>query len=479
MLGLPSHPGRDASPSVRGNIVWYTLPRFLSRASAFLLLPLYTRVLSPGEFGLAMASLALVGVFGLIVAPGVERAYLYCVYGVSDRRQANFGTVASLHFGFLLAGTTPLLLWADEISAALLPGSDSVSYYYAVLAVAGLNSLAAPRRAQWRASHRADKVARLEISFAAVSVATILIGLLVLDGGALCVVLGDLVANLVLLPFYVRGFDFRSFGRQSWSEAGSVLPVALVGFPLSLTTWVFSGFDKILVGKLGGAHEVGIYSAAYQIAASIMMCAFILNKEWQPLILGLIKKGQGGVLELQALWRHSLCFFVPIGALLAAVSDSIVTAVLSETYSASAGIIPLIVVVAVLQVPHSFLHNLGTGTRNTLPLAIESVVVVSAFVCAGIALTPEYGAGGVACSAIFARTVGCFFLYSRAWNLYRLDGSTAATSVFCVALVILLNSIKTGWVELIIVGVLMVVVVYQAVTYWRFLGRVQFRGEAL
>ena len=81
---------RSVVSSSRTNVIWYMLSRVLSKASAILLLPLYTRLLPPHELGLVLVALAAGGALSLVVAPGIEAVYLRWVYregrGSGDRR---------------------------------------------------------------------------------------------------------------------------------------------------------------------------------------------------------------------------------------------------------------------------------------------------------------------------------------------------------------------------------------------------------
>src|SRR5690606_31557175 len=138
--------------------VWYSLPGALDRLAVVLLLPLYTRVLAPGELGVAMVAIAVGVLSGLLVAPGMEKLYMRFMVR-SDRTAA--GAVATLHLLVLALGLGVLLAFAEPFAALLMPGIPVQPFYFVVVASTALSTLAAPVLAEWRSQHRARDVALL------------------------------------------------------------------------------------------------------------------------------------------------------------------------------------------------------------------------------------------------------------------------------------------------------------------------------
>lgn len=467
------------APNVRGNIIWYGLPRVASRAAALLLLPLYTRVLSPGELGLAMVALAAGGLLNLVVAPGAERLYLHWAFGPNSTHfpsRSVFGSISILHIVFLTSSIVLLATWAEPISVLLLHGVETFPFYYIILGTAGLISLSTPLRATWRAQHRADKLAAFEITLACISVATTLVGLLWFQAGAVSILLGDLVAYMVLLPLYLRKVVTGLLSGWSWQVGRAVLPEASVGLPLSLSGWVFAGFDRILLGGLAGPEEVGIYAAGYQIGAVVMLMSVILNKEWQPLIFSFGAQATEQTLQLQTLWHRSLALFLAVGSLLVFFSGRMVESLLESSYADCATIVPLVVTLAVTQVAHSFLVNVGIVSHNSATLLRESLLSVTLFLLASVLFIPDFGASGVAAAGLVARLVGCLYLFLSRWNPFSIDGYLVLNATVLISCVVSTRIQQEGIMELLLGSAIFVFAAYQTARYWIFLGTLNPAG---
>ena len=454
--------------SARRNIAWYALPRLLSRGAALLLLPVYTRVLTPAELGVAMVVLALGSLGSLVVTPGIEGTY---VRWTSQRPAAGgAGTLLRLHLGLLALGVGVLLAGARPISALLLPGIPSWPFYYVIVATLALTSLEAPLRAGWRAEHRADKVARLDAADLVISTGTILAALLILHWGPISLLLGDLAASVVLLPLYVRpvvsrlrdGWDGQAFAR--------IAPIALVGLPLSLSGYVLSSLDRVILHRYAGPGAVGLYAAAFQIGAAIMAVTITLNKEWQPLIFQLAGRTGDQAETLQRLWTRSLCLFFLFGSLISCFSVEIVRWWLGPQYAASAPVIPWVALMCMLRIARSFLTNLSLAVGKTGDLTVESLCSIAVFAAANVALVPVFGIQGAAWAGVVTYAAGAVFLFTRSWNVFHVDRRLTAW------IAVVLGAIVLGWtmggtVVTKAAGIVMVVLVaYEAVVYWRFLG---------
>ena len=466
------------APNVRGNIIWYAVPRFASRAAALVLLPLYTHVLSPRDLGLAFVALAAGGLLNLVVAPGAERLYLHWAFG---RQSAHYpfrvvlGSVSILHLTFLTSSIVLFAVLADPLSTLLLQGLDSFPYFYIILATAGLTSLSAPLRAAWRSQHRADKLALLDITHASISVVVILFGLLWFEAGAVSILLGDLIAHIVLLPLYLKKALSGVLSGWSRQVARRLMPEASIGLPLNLSGWLFMGFDRILLAAFAGVGEVGIYAAGYQIGAALMLMSVILNKEWQPLIFGLATDTEK-TLQLQALWRRSLSLFLAVGSLLVLLSAHIIEFLLDSSYAASNSTVPFVVALAITQVAHSFLVNVGIMSHNPASLLRESVLSATVFVLASSVFIPNYGAVGVAAAGLLARFIGSGYLFLCRWSPFSVDVYLGLCIAVFASCALFAQMDKDGVSELLLGAAVFVFAAYQVGQYWIFLGTLSAPG---
>lgn len=458
--------------TVRANIAWYALPQLVSRGTVLLLLPVYTRVLPPDQMGVALAAAAVASLGGFVVAPGIESLYLRLAYRRAGREE--MGTAVVIHLALVGLGVSVLGALAVPIGALLLPGVPLWPFYYLVVVDLALASLAAPVMAGWRAEQRVHWIGLVQSLQLVTSVAVTLSTLLLLEWGAVSILLGDVAADVLLLPLGVSRF-VRAL-RAGWSRDAlrTVAPVAAVGLPVTLAGYVLFSVDRIVLLRAAGPSEVGLYGVAYQIGAAMFAVAIILNKEWRPLVFAFTgEQAEQGEDILQRLWSRSLCLVLVAGAVIALFAEEIVRWGLGPRYLPSAPLVPWIVLMTVLRIPRAFLVSLSLALGEARDLTLASLLVAVTFTLANLLLVPALGALGAAVAGIVAYTLEFAFLFSRRWNCFGLTRAvTVAGTLLAAALALTLAT--PGTVASRVVGALVgAVLVHQAWTYWRFLGTIR------
>ena len=254
------------------------------RASAFLTLPIYTRVFEPGEYGLWSVVVTFTFLLNTVLLLGGDAAYGRFFFTARDRRELEVLTSTIV---LLLAGV------GCAIVALLLPLSGTVSDWsfgtgehgdlvvLALLAgpVVVVNTLLGQ---VLRNEFRAGLFALLNVITAVLGVALSLYLILELDFGVEGVLAGGLAAALLVLP--VRLWVVRSLLRPvfSMSVARRLLAFGLPLVPAAAAGWVMSVSDRIVLGKLADLREVGLYAVAASVASVLTFLNAPLGEAWGP-----------------------------------------------------------------------------------------------------------------------------------------------------------------------------------------------------
>ncbi|MBI3825253.1 MAG: polysaccharide biosynthesis C-terminal domain-containing protein [Candidatus Rokubacteria bacterium] len=458
---------------VRRNLAWWALPRVLGRLSSVLLLPVYTRVLAPAELGTALAALAISGAMALVVAPGAEAVYLRYAYRPGDERErwSGVGTVLAAHYALTTVAIGVLFALGPAIAGAVMPGIPAWPFYYLVLGAVAADAVSAPYQAAWRARRRADVIAIIQALQALVVIGATLIALLGLRWGAVSIVVGILAGSVVPLPFVAVTVLPKL--AEPWNAAALrvVAPVMLAGFPVSVSTWVLTGFDRLLLNRERGVAELGIFGVAYQIGAVLTFAVITLNKEWGPLVAGLAVDGQGRA-TVQSLAVRTLRLGVIFGSLMAVLSGPIVQVIGGGQYAASASLVPIVVLIGLIQIPYLFFYNVATAQGRGGAMATASVLGVVVNVAANLLLIPRFGGMGAAWAGVLGYAAVALALGSRPWNFIAIPSREAAWLLLLLATTVL--GLRAPAPALALAGLAMgALLVAEGYRYWRFLGRIR------
>lgn len=257
----------------------YTLVAALQKASGFIVLILFTRVLSPDEYG-EVALLATVGVLvAMLMTLGLEPRITYAYFRAGDRlpEYLLFARRGSTLVPFVFAAvsalailSTPLdnkSMWIMECVGACLLAAGT-TFAYAVL----------------RAARRAGPYMGLALGILVTQVATRVVFVVVLDWGPTGWAASDLVSGAVALamgtlvaasatPVHRTDGHFTTWG---------VLREGLPLIPHYLAQWGLSLSDRIILAFFVSTSDVGIYASIYQVAAVISMVLNEVNRAFMP-----------------------------------------------------------------------------------------------------------------------------------------------------------------------------------------------------
>jgi O-antigen/teichoic acid export membrane protein len=260
----------------------YGVGGFVSRLVAVLLLPLYTRYLTPDDYGAIATLVALSTVLFAVLRASIQTSFFRFYFDSADERRRMLvvrtsfwatmvtATVA-LAFGLLLAEPISRLLFATGEHADLVRAA-----FVGLWASMNYDQLTALFRVEERS-----------VSFATASLANVLLTIgvtvllvVVLDKGPIGVLVGNFSGTLAVyavLLAYRRaqlGLEFDRALFRRMNEFG--LP--FVPSVIALSAVDFS--DRFFLVKLVDQHEVGLYFVGVQISAAIVFFLGAFRMAW-------------------------------------------------------------------------------------------------------------------------------------------------------------------------------------------------------
>jgi len=260
----------------------YTASSVLSKLVAIFLLPLYTAYLTPSDYGAAEVMLAGVVAASIVIRFGVIEAILRFYYVADERREHVVSTGFASLFWTATAGALVGLALAEPISEALLERSDPA---LARLAVLGLWTLTLWEYALTLL--RLDERARAYFAITLVNV------IVTIPFTVWLVVAERMGAEGILLGTFATGAFF--LGVRLWEERRRLsflvdrsllrrmLRFGLPTMPAELTLYSLSFIDRILIVRLAGLAEAGLYALAIKFAQGINVLARGLQLAFPPL----------------------------------------------------------------------------------------------------------------------------------------------------------------------------------------------------
>ncbi len=275
----------------------YGLATILPRIMAVILVPLYTSVMLPEEYGIYSTVMAYLILGNVVLSYGMETAFFrFVTKDSSNQKIVQSTTLTSLTISTLLfLGIT--MLFRNEIAIISDFNPEYVTYGLLILA---LDALVVLPFVWFRVNERPLRYAIVKIFNVVINLAFNLFFLLMLpklaenssywnslwfpENKVAYVFIANLIASavtlLVLLPLYIKiGFGFnKTIWKQMMKYA---IPVLIAGIAFSIN----EAFDRILLKYLLPENiaevQVGLYSACYKLGMfmTLFVMAFRLGIE--------------------------------------------------------------------------------------------------------------------------------------------------------------------------------------------------------
>src|SRR3954470_9893752 len=266
----------------------YTAASILSKVIAVALLPLYTRYLSPADYGAAEILFAAVVTVSIVVRFGLIEAILRFYYkDDEDPAQVVAGSFAGL-FWLSTLGALVLLPFAGPLAEALLPEANALGGSAPELvriAIGGLWVLT-----MWefmltlfRLEERARAYFLTTILNVLASIGLTVVLVVGLDEGARGLLIGSYAAGaafvLVLIALQQRRLSLR-FDRGLMRR---LFDFGAPTMPAEVSLYLLNFVDRLIIVRSLGLREAGLYSLAVKFAQAVNVLVRGFQLAWPPL----------------------------------------------------------------------------------------------------------------------------------------------------------------------------------------------------
>ena len=260
----------------------YGLGGLVSRILAVLLLPLYTRYLSPSDYGKVETLIALTTVVGIVLRFGIHSAFFRFYFDSSDPAARLRVVRTSFWFtmGMATIGMVGGILLAAPISDALFGTTDESDLVTAAFVGlwAGMNY--EQITSLFRVEERSVAFVSASLTNIFLTIGTTLLLVVALDEGPIGVIVGNftgtLLVYLVLLAYRREqlGLEFDRGLLREMNRFGVPL------IPTALFLWVTNFSDRLFLVHLADTTEVGLYSVGVRIASAMVLLLTAFRLAW-------------------------------------------------------------------------------------------------------------------------------------------------------------------------------------------------------
>jgi O-antigen/teichoic acid export membrane protein len=405
-VGIALGPPETHRRVVRGTVT-FVAAAVLQRAAPILLLPLFSRVLTPGEFGQIAVIVTLSTALGTVAGFGLETAIFRGYIAVARNPREAHLFVNSVG-GFALVAPLALALVAAAITAPWLSSVFDVSPAALVLgwigAAATVSATLVPL-ALLRAQERLRSYLQLTwIQIVVTSGLTILF-VAVLGWGVLGWMAASALSAFVLL---IRGLMVLGHRWTYELDVGGIRAALRFGIPLVPHTaahWGLAASDRAILGAFLPSSVVGTYYVAFLVTLPANLVAIALSQATQPLFVEAAASAErrtelGRVVTLQAV------AVVGASAFVALLGPPITRLLLPAEFGGASQYIPWLALgscfFGLYLIP---MNSVSVMAGRTGHVWVVTALAAATNVALNLALVPRFGAMAAAVNTAVAYAV--------------------------------------------------------------------------
>ena len=379
------------------------------RILSFLLVPLYTQLLSPSDVGIIFIVYTILAFLNTLYSRGMDAA-LFKFYNKENAKTIiSTSMVYSLKYGVVLSVVILLIYFLidivnhDQFTVIVAFGLISVLFFDMI-------------------SSRCMSILRLQnkpIYYLSACFANIVLSLGLniyfikylnwgLSGAIWSIILSSAANIIIFFPIIFKSVVWKNLDKKLLSNMKTT---SLPFLPAAIFLILIELADRWMLGAMSplGTSDVGIYGSAYKFGSLIMLSVKGFNLNWQPYYLN--PKNEKGFYKIGTLF---LSLLIILSTLISILWPMLFKLVIGQPFWDGGYIIPLIAIsyifygLFILQMPSIYLRD----KENWAPVFWGTGFMVN--VLSNYYLIPLYSYYGAAISTLFAYlTMSLFILFKN------------------------------------------------------------------
>ncbi len=290
----------------------YGISTMLGRFLNFILVPFYTNVFSPADYGVVILIYSYIALFNIIFIYGMDAAFLkYAAFKDIGDEKDNFSTpyfsvlLTSIFFG-------GLIIFLQRPIAEFVELKSNLNYIITLTAlILFVDANVVIPFLKLRLEKKAKLFSLIKIISIVFNIILNVFLIIKLKWGIEAIFISNLAASvlsfLLLTPTLIKNIKF-SFHKILFKR---LLKFGLPYLPAGLGMMLVQVIDAPILEKLTDVNTVGIYKANYKLGIFMMLFVNMFQYAWQPFFLTNAKEENA-----KELFSKVLTYFTIVGSLM-------------------------------------------------------------------------------------------------------------------------------------------------------------------
>ncbi len=395
----------------------YVIGDALGKGAIFLLIPLYTAVLSTSDFGILTFTKALQPVFRIVFSFGLELAAFrfYYVYTNPTERKEFYGSI----WLFIIAVASILSIIVTLLGTHILNDVFKQIPFTPFITLTVWNTFFRVGfetifLQYLRAKEDPKVYLILNILSFSLFIGFQVLFVVVLKDGVIGALWGQLLSTIIMAGIYASQMikEYKISFKIPYIK--SALSYGLPLIPHQFSNWGLNLSDRVILDRFVNLAQIGIYSLADQFRQGNQLISNALENATRPFYgRAIIDKRQ--INELPKFITYFLSLMIIISMLIIVFAPEVLILIATPEYSYANRIIPWLILSVLFQgfywVPMNILTQLLGITKNVAWFTFAAAVVN---ISSNLIFVPRYGILAAAINTSVGYLLLFLFMFIRA-----------------------------------------------------------------
>jgi len=260
----------------------YFIANLASRALAFISIPVYTRLLSPNDYGVYSIFVGIVGILASVMAFSTDRSvsrYYFDQKSPDDFKQF-VSTSSILAFGFFVINSIILLIFAERFGNIV---GLSKTVVYLIIPISFINIIGLTFEQIYGPLKKSKNIALSSLTRVYVGFAfSILFILLFKKDKFYGQILGQILAGALMIFYWIK--NIKPYFKFSFdtTHLKYIFTYSVPLIPYALSGVIIEQFGKITIGSSQSLSQAGYYSLAMAVSSIVSIAIGVTHQAWNP-----------------------------------------------------------------------------------------------------------------------------------------------------------------------------------------------------
>lgn len=393
--------------NLAGDSLIYGVSGVISRFISIFLVPVYTRIFTPSDYGVISLVTTLFALLSILVILGMDNSVARWFYDDenAEEQKISLNTFLWSCFAFAVVFTVVIIIFRDQIAVNVLQEAKTSEPLLIAALNLPLTVFVTFTTNVLRIQRRAAAASLFSIFIALLTIALNVLVVVIIKTGVIGVFYAQILTSIVAVIWTL--ILFGKLINPAYFHARRWLAMFKFSFPLipgSVAFWVINFSGVYFIQTFETSREVGLYQIGISMASAMALLTNAFQMAWGPFAFSIHKQEDAREIYADTLLIY-LSATCSIAVLITIFAQEVLMILTTKDYY-GAFVVAGILAFNYLIIGVSYIASIGTNLAKD-NRAYGIAAVISAFLLVGlnIFLVPRFGIEGAAIATVASQII--------------------------------------------------------------------------